>query len=451
VIITHKHVNRRTVLRGCGAALALPLLDCMVPALTALRKTAARPACRLGVVYVPNGMMMKNWTPSAEGADFELTPTLTPLEPFRRRLLVLSGLRDQHAFPKPGEGVGDHARAAATFLTGVHVKRTEGADLRAGVSMDQVAAQVLANETQLASLELALESAELVGACDGGYSCAYTNTIAWRTPTTPLPMENNPRAVFERLFGDSGATDPALRRARLQEDRSVLDAVTGELARFKAGLGPRDLNKVSEYADAIRDIERRLQRAEVQSDRDLPLVEQPPGIPPTYEEHARLMFELLSLAYQIDLTRVSTFMMAREVSARGYPEVGVPDAHHAVSHHENNQEKLVKLAKINAFHMTLFARFLEKLQTTADGDGSLLDHSMILYGTAISDSNQHLHDDLPVLLVGGGAGQLQGGRHLRFPKETPVTNLYLSLLDKMGAAVEAIGDSSGRIDLLSGV
>ena len=449
MFISQKHLPRRTVLRGLGASLALPLLDGMVPAYAALRKTAANPVRRLGACYVPNGMEMRAWTPAGEGREFELSQILRPLEPFRSQLNVLTGLADKVAVPRPGEGIGDHARASATFLTGVHVKKTEGADIRAGVSMDQIAAQQLGAETQLASLELGVDSVETLGACDAGYSCAYTNTIAWRTATTPLPMENDPRAVFERLFGSTDSTDAAARLARIRQDRSVLDYVGDRVAGLQKTLGPGDRTKLDQYFDAVRDIERRIQRAEEQSDREIPLFEQPAGIPDTFEAHSRLMFDLLALAYQTDLTRVGTFMLSREVSGRAYPEIGVPDSHHGCSHHQNDPAKLEKLAKINTFHMQQFAYFLDKLQSTPDGDGTLLDHSVLIYGSGISDGNIHFHMDLPIVMVGGGGGTLKGGRHLRYANDTPLTNLYVSVLGKLGMPVEQFGDSTGKLDYLS--
>jgi hypothetical protein len=317
--------------------------------------------------------------------------------------------------------------------------------------MDQIAARSLGNETQLASLELALESVELLGACDAGYSCAYANTISWRTPTTPMPMENDPRAVFERLFGGSDSTDAGARLARIEKERSILDSVRERVSGLQRQLGPRDQGKLTEYLEAVRDVERRIQKAEEQGARELPLVERPAGVPPSFEAHAKLMFDLLTLAFQTDLTRVSTFMLGREVSARAYPEIGVPDAHHPTSHHQNDPDKLAKLSKINVFHTQQFAYFLEKMRSTPDGDGSLLDHSMLLYGSAISDSNVHMHDNLPLVLVGGAKGRLGGGRHLAFPKGTPVTNLFLSMLDKLGVPADTIGDSSGRLEDLSDV
>jgi hypothetical protein len=451
MIITRTSLSRRTVLRGLGASLSLPLLDAMIPALTAQGRTAAAGVRRLAIVYTPNGMMMPDWTPAGEGSDFQFSPILSALEPHRRQLLVLSGLADKYGWPQGDEGTGDHARASATFLTGVHIKKTEGSDIRAGISMDQIAAKALGEETQLASIELALESVELVGACDSGYSCAYANTIAWRGPSTPLPMENDPRALFERLFGASDSTDAAVRLARMKKERSILDSVSERVTDLRRGLGIRDNAKLTEYLDAIRDVERRISKAEQQSARELPVVEQPAGIPPTFEEHAKLMFDLLMLAFQTDMTRVATFMLGREVSARAYPEIGVPDSHHPVSHHQNNPEQLRKLSKINIFHMKQFAYFVDRMKATEDGGGSLLDHSMLLYGSAISDSNVHMHDNLPLVLVGGGAGQIKGGRHIRYPQGTPVTNLFLNMLDKVGVPAEQIGDSTGRLQYLEGV
>ena len=451
MIITKKHLPRRTVLRGLGATLALPLLDAMVPALTATSRTAARGARRMAVVYTPNGMMMPNWSPKGEGHAFELSPILEPLAPFRDQLLVLSGLADQYGWPQGDEGAGDHARASATFLTGVHIRKTEGADIRGGVSMDQIAARTLGAETQLGSLELALESVEFLGACDAGYSCAYANTIAWRSPTTPLPMVNDPGAVFERLFGVSDSTDRAARLALIEKQQSILDAVTDKVTGLRGALGPGDRAKLTEYLDAIRDAERRIQKAKEQSDRELPVVDRPSGIPRTFKEHARLMFDLLVLAFQTDMTRVSTFMLGREVSGRAYPEIGVPDSHHPASHHQNDPEKLAKLSKVNVFHMQQFAYFVDRLRAIPDGDGSLLDSSMLLYGCGISDSNVHMHDNLPIVLVGGAGGTIKGGRHIRYPKDTPVTNLFLSMLDRLGVPAESLGDSTGRVEHLSDV
>ena len=458
MIVTKKAIPRRLVLRGLGATIALPLLDGMVPAFAALRNTVAKPTSRLGVVYVPHGAVLNNgagidnWTPSLEGAGFEFTPILSPLAPFRDRVLVLSGLDHKPAAQLPGEPAGGHGRIGGAFLTGVHAKPTEGADFEAGLSIDQIAAMQFGQHTQLASLEISLAPTELAGACDAGFSCAYTSTLCWRTPTTPLPMENNPRAVFERLFGDSDSTDKAARLARIQQDRSILDALTQKVARLQRALGARDRGKLSEYLEAIRDVERRIQKAEAQSSQELPVVEAPSGrIPAAFDEYAKVMFDLQVLAYQSDLTRVITFMVAPELSGRTYPEIGVPDQHHAVSHHQENPEKLAKLTKINTYHATLFAYLLEKLQATPDGDGSLLDHVMLIYGSGMSNSNVHDIHKLPILLAGGGAGQIKGGRHLRYPDETPLTNLYMTVLNKLGVPVEHVGDSTGELRHLSDV
>ena len=448
MIITRRAIPRRTMLRGLGAAVALPFLDGMVPAFAAA--PASTPARRLSVVYTPNGMVMEHWTPATEGA-LEITPIITPLAPYRDRLVMLTGLNLDPAKPLPGEGNGDHARAGGAFLTAAHPKKTEGADYQAGISIDQLVAKEFGPQTQVASLEIAIESNELLGACDSGYSCAYGNTLCWRTPTTPLPMETDPRAVFQRLFGDSGSTDPKVRLARVQEQRSILDGLLQAVARLQRNLGPRDRTKLAEYLDAIRDVERRIQRAEEQAARDLPFVEEPAGIPESYDERARLMFELQVLAYQSDLTRVSTTMLGREASRQTYPQAGVPDAHHSISHHQGDPAKLEKLAKIQTYHVSLFAHFLERLRATPDGDGSLLDHSMILYASGMSDSDKHLHENLPVLVAGSGGGQIKGGRHVRFGGNTPISNLYMTLLDKLQIPIERFGDSTGRIELLSGL
>ena len=438
MIITKKAIPRRTVLRGVGASLALPLLDGMVPAFAALRNTAANPVRRLGVVYVPNGMMMNHWTPTTEGTGFDFPTILQPLEPFRDHIQVLSGMHGV-------ESRGPHACASTRFLTGVPPKRDDGSDLHASISVDQIAGRVFGRETQLATLELALDGRDFAGSCDNGFSCAYTNTIAWANETTPLPMENNPRAVFERLFGDTGSTRPAVRKARLIKDASLLDSVTERAVDLSRDLGARDRRKVSQYLDAVRDVERRIQMAEAQSGRELPVVDQPAGIPSTVGEHAKVLFDLLALAYETDLTRVTTFMMGREITGRTYAEIGVPDAHHPISHHQKDPVKLAKLTKINQYHVQLFSEFLERLRTTPDGDGSLLDHSMIIYGAGMSDGNSHGSKNLPILLAGGGGGT--GGRHIKYPEDTPLANLHLSLLDKMGVPIETLGHSTGRLPL----
>ena len=449
MIITKMHLPRRTVLRGLGATLALPLLDGMVPALTALSKTAAAPVRRFGVFYVPNGMSMPYWFPKTEGPLKELPPTLRSLAELKDRVLLCGGLADEPA--NLVKGGGDHARSAGTFLTGVPFKITAGADVFASVSMDQIAAQELAKETQLASIELGIESNAMLGACDGGASCAYTNTIAWRTPTTPLPIENDPRAVFERLFGTTGSTDPKARLARMKRDRSILDFVGVEVGSLERVIGPRDRTKLTEYLDSVRDIERRIQMAEQQNSRELPVVDQPVGVPTDYAEHAKLMMDLLALAYQTDMTRISTFMLAREVSGHAYPEIGVSDSHHPLSHHQDEPAKLERLHKINEYHFQQFAYLVKKLAAMPEGDGTMLDYSLFLYGTGISDSNTHFHDDLPIALIGGKAAGIKGGRYIRYPKGTPLANLHLTILDKLGVPVEKLGDSTGKLDRLTDV
>ena len=448
MISTGKYLPRRTFLRGMGAAIALPFLDAMVPALAA-GNSAATPVKRLGAFYLPNGVNMAEWTPATEGAAFEMSRILQPLTPFRDHLLVLTGMSNKQA-DALGDGTGDHSRGQTAFLTGVHAKKSLG-DARANISMDQIAAKQLGQETQLASLELSLESADMVGECDDGLSCAYSGTIAWASPTNPLPMESDPRAVFERLFGVNDSTDPRARLARLKAQRSILDVVTGDVARLKRELGVRDSTKLSEYTEAVRDIERRIQRAEEQSDKELPLMEQPAGIPATFRQYAELMFDLMAVAYQSDLTRVATFLIGREKSIRTFPEIGVSEPHHPISHHAGVPAQLEKYAKISTYHSELFSYFLEKLRSTQDGDGTLLDHSMLIYGAGMSNGNTHIHTELPILLVGGGAGQIKGGRHIRFAKDTPMANLHLTVLDKMGIPAETLGDSTGKANLLSGV
>ena len=441
MIIAKKAISRRTALRGMGSMLALPLLDSMMPALTALQKTAAKPINRFGVMYVPNGMIMKNYLPLAEGAGYELTPTLSALAPFREQVLVLSGLE---CIPTPGRPGGAHAKASTRFLTDVSPPTSE-TWLDAGISMDQILAQETGKRTQLASLELAIESGETAGACDTGFACPYTNTISWKSQNTPLPTENNPRVVFERLFGDSSSTDPNARLTRLRQQRSVLDSVGEELAHLQGSLPPGDRTKLAEYLDAVRGVERRIQIAEAQRDQELPLVDHPAGIPSAWEDHVMLMFDLQVLAFQCDLTRVITLMVGHEHSGMTYPQIGVPDAHHPISHHQQEPEKVAKVAKINAYHVQMFAKLLQKLQATPDGDGALLDHVTMMYGAGMADSNSHSPIDIPMILAGGGAGHLKGGRHIRF-KNTPLANLHLTLLDQFGVQCDRIGDSTGRID-----
>ena len=447
MFIRKVHLPRRTVLRGLGATLALPLLDSMVPALTALSRTAAAPIRRLGVFYVPNGMSMPYWSPPQVGPLTELPPTLRSLAGLEERVLMCGALDDEAA--NLVTGGGDHARSAGTFLTCVPFKLTTGADVYASVSMDQIAARELAQETQLASIELGIESNAMLGSCDAGASCAYTNTVAWRTPTTPLPVENDPRAVFERLFGTSGSTDPAARLARMRKDRSVLDAVNEELSDLEHEIGPGDRLKLDEYLSAVRDAERRIEMAERQNTRELPVFDQPVGTPSDYAEHAKLMMDLLALAYQTDLTRISTFMLAREVSARAYPEIGVSDSHHPISHHQDKPANLERLHKINEYHFRQFAHLVRKLAATPEGDGTMLDSTLLLYGTGISDSNTHFHDDLPVALIAGKATGVTGGRYVRYPRGTPIANLYITILEKMGFPLEKFGDSTGMLKNLS--
>jgi hypothetical protein len=447
MIITKMHLSRRAMLKGLGASLALPLLDSMIPALTAVEKTAAAPIRRLGVFYVPNGMSMPYWFPKTAGPIDKLPPTLASLQELKDRVLLMGGLADQPA--NLVKGGGDHARSAGTFLTGVPFKFTAGADVFGSVSMDQIAAREFEKQTQLGSIELGIESNAMLGSCDGGSSCAYTNTIAWRNETTPLPIENDPRAVFERLFGTTGSTDKGARMARIKRDKSILDFVTEEAASLGKVIGPQDKMKLTEYFDSVRDIERRIQMAEEQNTRELPVVDQPAGVPADYQEHAHLMMDLLALSYQTDMTRISTFMLAREVSAHSYPEIGVSDSHHPLSHHQDEAAKLERLHKINEYHFRQFGYLVKKLAATPEGDGMMLDNTLFLYGTGISDSNTHFHDDLPIALVGGKAAGLKGGRYVRHPKGTPLTNLHATILEKMGVKVENLGDSTGRLTTIS--
>ena len=434
MIITKKAIPRRAMLRGFGAALALPMLDAMIPAMA---NTAPKPIKRLGIVYVPNGMRMDHWTPTTVGDGFEFPSILKPMEPFREQLQIISGLHGV-------DGEGPHARASTRFLTGVASTRDNGSNLRAGISMDQIAGRFLGNETQLSTLELAIDGRDFAGSCDEGFSCAYTNTITWANETTPLPMENNPRAIFERLFGDTGSTDPKVRRARLSKDASLLDSVTQRAQDLSRQLGASDQTKLGQYLEAVRDVERRIQMAEAQSDRELPVVDQPAGIPDTFAEHARLMFDMMALAWETDMTRVATFMMGREITGRTYAEIGVPDAHHPISHHQRDPVKLEKLLKINQYHMTFFAEFLDRLRTSEDANGSLLDSSMIVYGAGMADSNSHYSRELPIMLAGNVA---HGGYHLQYPEATPLSNMHLSLLDKLGTPIESLGDSTGRLSV----
>jgi hypothetical protein len=443
MIITKMALPRRTFLRGIGVTLALPLLDAMIPALSPLAKAAARPPRRFGCVYIGNGVAPGQWTPATEGANFTLPRILQPLEPLRNRLVVVTGLDNMPATAM-GDGSGEHSRAGAAFLSAAHPKQTEGPDLRAGTTVDQIIAAEICKDTQLSSLELAMDNNNMAGSCEKGYTCAYENSISWRTPTMPLPMEINPRFAFERLFGSGGSAEERL--ARRRHDRSILDVVTKEVSRLNTSLGPRDSAKLSEYLDAIRDIEKRIEKVEAQNAIELP--DRPLGIPNTVKEHAGLMFDLQVLAFQADITRVSSFMLAREACNVTYDEIGVAEGHHASSHHGGNPAKLAAYAAINTYHVQLFADFLTKLRATPDGDGTLLDHSLFLYGSGISDGNIHSHLDLPILVLGGAAGTIKGGRHIRTPKGTPLANLLLTLADKMGVPTKSIGDSTGELDLV---
>jgi len=442
MIVTRKHLSRRLALKGLGVTLALPWLDAMVPALTALAKSPAAPARRLGVFYVPNGMSMAYWWPKTEGSIEVLPPTLQSLQPFKDQVLLLGGLASDSANKVLRSGA--HARSSGTFLTCVPFQATSDANVTAATTMDQLVAKELARETQLASLELGLESAATLGACDGA-SCALTNTISWTSPTVPLPIDNDPRSVFERLFGLSGSTDSAARRAAMRRNRSMLDVLSDQVARLNLRLGARDQAKFGEYLESIRDVERRIEKAEEQSSRELPLVDQPIGVPSDYAEHAGMMMDLLALAYQTDLTRVSTFMLAREVSSRAYPEIGVSDSHHPLSHHSNEPAKLERLHKVNEYHLRQFARLVQKLAALAEGDGTVLDHSVFLYGTGISDSNAHFYDDLPIALIGGSKVGIRGGRYVRYAQGTPLANLHVTLLDRLGVHVDRFGDSTGAL------
>jgi uncharacterized protein DUF1552 len=444
--LTTKPLPRRTVLRGLGATLALPFLDAMVPSFS-LRALAAtgKPAHRFLTFYVPNGMAMEYWTPKGEGAAFELSPILEPLAPFRDQMIVLSGLKANWNYI--------HAGASGSFLTGTVRGGRNEVEIIADVSIDQLLARQFAKETQVASLELSMDPPNNAGACTGNLSCVYTHTLSWRSPTQALPMEYNPRAVFEKLFGDTGSTERAAREARLRQHKSILDSVSEKLARLRTELGPQDQTKVEEYTESLRDVERRIQKAEEQHDLELPVIEQPQGVPPVFEDHLALMLELQRLAFQADLTRVISFMISKEQSARPYPQIGVPEAHHPLSHHGNVPELIAHMSKINRYHTEIFGKYLATLRATPDGDGSLLDHMTILYGSGISNSNQHSGDNLPLMLVGGGAGRLKGGRHLAYTDKPSMANLLVTLMDKLDVPVDKVGGSTGRLplDTLSGV
>jgi hypothetical protein len=399
----------------------------------------------MGLCFMPHGAVMNNWTPAGEGSNFEISRTLKPLEPFKNNLVVVSNLAHKNAAPAgPGDNGGDHTRSPAVYLNGVHPKRTDGADIHAGVTIDQIAAEKIGQETRLPSLELAIEDySGLVGSCDVGFSCTYMNTISWRTPTTPMPMEINPRVVFDRLFGDGATAEERLER--IEQERSILDAVTGQVRRLQGNLGANDRNRVAEYLDTVREIERRIILSEKEGALSGINMATPSGVPDDHETHTKLMFDLMAIAFQADITRISTFMMAREVSYRTFPMLGISEAFHPASHHQNNAARLENLTKIQTYHVGLFAYMLDKLRSIKDGDGTLLDHTLMLYGSGMSNSNIHNHSPLPIVLAGGAAGRMQGGRHLKYAEETPMANLLLSILHKAGVEQQSIGDSTGPL------
>jgi hypothetical protein len=429
-------------LRGLGAAISLPFLDAMIPALTPLAKAAAMPKLRFGAVYFPNGAIMQQFTPKTFGAGFEFTPILKPLEAFQEQLVVVTNLTRSH----PGSQVGDHAVSAAGFLTGVWPKRTEAEDVLANTTIDQVVAKQIGQESPLPSLELATEDfTGYVGGCSPGFSCAYMNTISWSSPTSPLPMETNPRAVFERLFGEAGTS--AQRRARLDRETSILDSIAEDAKELQRGLIPRDRARLGDYLDNIREIERRIQRTEDRNNGDADVPEAPIGTPDSFDEHVDLMFDLAAAAYEADVTRVFTFMMSRELSQRTYPQIAVTEQHHSVSHHQNNAAKMAQMVKINTYYIQFYARFLEKLRSIKEGDGSILDHSLLVYGAGMADSNGHATDPLPMVLAGGGVGK--GHRHAEVPVRTPIGDLWRNVAEKFGSPMEHFGDSAGKTDVLS--
>ena len=440
MIITRHALPRRTFLRGVGATVALPLLDAMVPSMTALASTPANPVRRLGFVYMPMGCDLPRWTPPGSGL-VELSPALESLRPVVDHLTVISNLELKNAYP------GTHATSNAAFLSAAKAKWTESSDYYLGTTVDQIAAQQIGRETLLPSLELSMDLLQTVGQCDNGYACVYQNNLSWSSPTTPLPAEAHPRIVFERLFGEGGSA--ADRRAALRRRASLLDWIREDVTRLQKRLGPADRTRVDQYLEAVREVERRIQKAEsATADQPLPDLDRPAGVPAAYADHARLMFDLQVLALQGDVTRVITFQLARETSNRTYPEIGVPDPHHPLTHHGNNPEKVARMAKINAFHVSLFAYFLEKLKATPDGDGSLLDHVLYLYGSGMGDPNVHDHVNLPIVVAGGGAGRLKGGRHIKYAEPAPLANLHVTLLEKVGVRVEAFADSTGKVDEL---
>jgi hypothetical protein len=442
MILSKKALSRRTVLRGMGTVIALPLLDAMVPAMTALADTPAAPSRlrRLGYVYMPMGCDATRW--ALPGDDLsQLSPTLSPLEPVRQHVTAISGLELKNAYP------GTHATSNSAFLSCATARRTESTDYFLGTTVDQIAAQKIGQATQLPSLEMSMDLIATVGQCDNGYACVYQNNLSWSSPTTPLPSEAHPRIVFESLFGEGGS--PAERRAALKKRASLLDSVSKEIARLKNTLGPGDREKVSEYLDSVREVERRIQQSETTSrDNPLPDLDRPAGVPAAYADHARLMFDLQLLAFQGDVTRVITFQLARETSNRTYPEIGVSDSHHPLTHHGNDPEKVAKVAKINRFHVSLFAEFVQKMQSTPEAGGSLLDHSLYLYGSGMGNPNVHDHQNLPILVAGGAAGNMRSGRHIRFEKPTPLANLHLTLLNKVGVPLDSFADSHGQVNEL---
>jgi len=440
MFITKSSLPRRTFLHGMGVTLALPLLDAMVPAMSAMAQTAARPVRRLGFVYIPMGMNAAEWIPKGEGRITELSPSLASLTPFLDHVTVVTNLELRNAYT-----TGNHASANCAFLSCAQAKRTEGTDYELGTTVDQVAAKVIGRDTAIPSLELGTDLIAQVGNCDNGFACAYQNNLSWSSPTTPLPTEADPRVVFERLFGDGGS--PERRRTELRRSGSILDWMTAEMARLRRELGPGDRTRVTQYLDSVREVERRIQKAEQQStDGHVLDLERPATVPAVWEDHVKLMFDLQVLALQADVTRVITFQLARETSTRSYPHIGVPEPHHPISHHTNDPEKLAKLAKINAHHVSLFAYVIEKLRATPDGDGSLLDHSMYLLGSGMGNPDVHDHSNLPIVVAGGGAGTLRGGRHIRYMKQTPLANLHLTLLDKVGVHLDSFVDSSGKVE-----
>jgi hypothetical protein len=442
MIVMRKVLPRRTFLRGLGVAISLPLLDAMIPALSAEAATPASPARlrRLGFVYMPMGCDHTRWTPTGDRLD-ELPPTLTPLAPVKDRVTAITNLELRNAYP------GTHATSNSAFLSAAKAKYTESTDYYLGTTVDQIAAKKIGQETQLASLELSMDLLATVGQCDNGFACVYQNNLSWSSPTTPLPAEAHPRVVFERLFGEGGSA--AQRRAALKKRASLLDAVTSEIARLKRMVGPADQVKIAQYLDSIREVERRIQKAEAAAkDNVLPDLDRPVGVPAEYAEHARLMFDLQLLALRGDVTRVITFQLARETSNRTYPEIGVSEPHHPLTHHGNDPEKIAKVALINRFHVSLFAEFLQKLAATPEAGGTLLDHVLYLYGSGMGNPNVHDHTNLPILVAGGAAGKMRGGRHIRYDKPTPLANLHLTLLDKVGVNLDSFADSQGKVDEL---